>query len=377
MFSGLNFYLNIAWVYTIICWAIAIFSRYRPMGKLGGIGQPLPNPISLIVPILLYVPMSGLRTESGDTWYYIHDFDIVEPDGIISYEIQGGFAYPCISEIIKETTNDVHHLMMITAIVSLVPVLFILYKYSHPYDLSIYLFMATGYFGLSMNGIRQYMATGVLMFGTRFLFSEKKSSIFKYAVIVFLAYLFHKSAPIMIFVFIFARRKAWKPSSFMLMFLSIVGLALFDLILPSFLKGLEQTDFAGYSQNGWFTNGQEHGSNFVRVLVTGVPIVLAYFSRSRMRQLGFVGDVLINIGFINMAIYVLSTYNWIFARLAIYLSPYYIILLAWVVYNGVPKKDKGLYYTACVLMYYYYSTYLAYGLKMYVSDVYFPGRKFF
>ena len=108
-----------------------------------------------------------------------------------------------------------------------------------------------------------------------------------------------------------------------------------------------------------------------------MPIVLAYFSRSRMRQLGFVGDVLINIGFINMAIYVLSTYNWIFARLAIYLSPYYIILLAWVVYNGVPKKDKGLYYTACVLMYYYYSTYLAYGLKMYVSDVYFPGRKFF
>ncbi|MBQ7595132.1 MAG: EpsG family protein [Clostridia bacterium] len=377
LFTGIKFYLHLAWLYTVICWIVAIFCRYHPTDRRGGLGQPLPNPISLILPILLFVPFSGLRTESGDTWFYIHDFDIIKPDGVISYEIGGGFAYPLFQEIIKETTNDVHHLMMITAIISLVPVLFILYKYSHPYDLSIYLFMATGYFGLSLNGIRQYMATGVLMLGTRFMFSEKKTSILKYAVIVYLAFLFHKSAPFMLFVFIFVRRKAWRPSSFMLMFLSIVVLALFDLLLPSFLKGLEQTDFAGYSENGWFTSGEEKGSNFVRVLVSGVPIVLAYFSRSRTRQLGFVGDVLINLGFINMAIYVLSTYNWIFARLAIYLSVYYIILLAWVAYNGVRPKDKGLYYTACVMLYYYYSTYLSYGILTYVSDRYFPERKFF
>lgn len=377
MLSGIRFYLDLAWIYTIICWIIAIICRYRPLNRLGGLKQPLPNPVSLIVPILLFVPFSGLRTESGDTWFYIHDFDIVEPNGIIEYEFGPGFAYPLLSEIVKENSNDVHNLIYITAAVSLIPVIFILYKYSHPYDLSIYLFMATGYFGLSMNGIRQYMAAGVMMLGTRFMFSEKKTSILKYAAIVYLAYLFHKSAPFMLFVFIFVRRKAWRPSSFMLMFLSIVALALFDLLLPSFLSGLAQTDFANYSSNGWFTNGEEGGSNFVRVLVSGVPIALAYFSRARMRRLGFIGDVLTNIGFVNMAVYVLSTYNWIFARFAIYLSVYYIILLAWVVYNGVQPKDKGLYYTVCVMMYYYYSTYLNYGLTMYVSDRYFPGRKLF
>ncbi len=372
-----NFYLRLAWIYTVICWIVALYSRSHPLARRGGIGQPLPNPISLILAILLYVPFSGLRTDSGDTFFYVHDFEILEADGHMDLSFGGGSLYQQIQEIVKETTDDVHHLIMITAIVSLVPILFTLYKYSHPFDLSIYLFMATGYFGLSMNGIRQYMATGVVALGTKYIFSQKKTAILKYAVVIFFAWWFHKSALVMLFIFWFVRRKAWRPSSFMLMFLSIVALALFDLILPGFLAGLETTSYSDYAENGWFTNGSEGGSSFVRVLTSGVPVGIAYFSRARMRRLGFIGDVLTNLGFINMAIYVLSTYNWIFARLAVYLGVYYIILLAWVVYNGVQQRDRGLYYAVCVMMYYYYSTYQEYTLIAYWTDKYFPDRKFF
>ena len=373
----LEFYLRLAWVVTVLCWALAMFCRSRPINKLGGLGQPLPHPMSLIVPILLYVPFAGLRNEAGDTFYYIHDFELVEPNGKIDYEFGGGTLYNLLFEIIKELFNDYQILIFITAIISLVPVLFILYKYSHPYDLSIYLFMATGYFGLAMNGIRQYMATGVLMLGTKYLFSTKKSAFFKYAIIVFFGWMIHKSALIMIFIFLFVRRKAWKPSSFMLLFVSVVGVSLFDLILPSFLRGLEETSFSNYAENGWFTNGEESGSSFMRVLVSVVPIVIAYFSRARMRQLGHIGDILTNLGFVHMALYIISTYNWIFARFAIYTSVYYIILLAWVAYNGVQKKDRGVYYAVCVILYYYYSTYLDYALTSYGSDIIFPQRTLF
>lgn len=372
-----NFYLRLAWFVTIVCWALSMYCRSRPIDRLGGIGQPLPNPICLIVCILMYVPFSGLRSQSGDTFYYIHDFLIVEKNGTIDYEFSGGTLYNLIFEIVKETVDDYHYLIMISAIISLVPVLVVLYKYSHPFDLSVYLFMATGYFGLSMNGIRQYMATGVLMLGTGFLFSTKRSAIIKYAVVVFLAWTIHKSALIMIFVFIFVRRKAWKPSSFLLMFGSIVAVSLFDMILPSFLEGLEKTSYSNYSENEWFTNGVEHGSSAIRVVVASVPIVIAYFSRARMRQLGHIGDILTNMGFVHMALYVISTYNWIFARFAIYTSVYYIMLLSWVVYNGVQKKDRGLYYAACVALYYYYSTYQTYALSVYESDIFFPERTFF
>ena len=375
--GDISFYLRLAWVFTVICWALSMYCRSRPIDKIGGIGQPLPNPLCLVVCILAYVPFSGLRTDSGDTFYYILDFELIEPNGTIDYKFGGGTLYNLLFEIVKETVNDFHYLIMLTAIISLVPVLVVLYKYSHPFDLSVYLFMATGYFGLSMNGIRQYTATGVLMLGTKFLLSTKKTAFIKYAVIVFLAWMIHKSALIMIFVFWFVRRKAWRPSSFLLMFGSIIAVSLFDMILPSFLKGLEETSYSNYSDNGWFTNGEEHGSSAIRVVVSAVPIVIAYFSRARMRQLGHIGDILTNMGFVHMALYVISTYNWIFARFAIYTSVYYIMLLSWVVYNGVQKKDRGLYYAACVGLYYYYSTYQSYAIELYQSDIFFPGRRFF
>lgn len=375
--GNIDFYLNLAWFFTIVCCGVALFCRSNPIDKLGGLGQPLPNPLGLILCIIAYVPFAGLRISAGDTFFYVHDFNLIEPNGVIDYEFGGGTLYTLAFEIVKETVNDVHYLIMITSIISLVPVLIILYKYSHPFELAIYLFMATGYFGLSMNGIRQYTAAGILILGTKFLFSTKRSAFFKYAVIVFLAWMIHKSALIMIFVFIFARRKAWRGSSFLLLFASVVGVSLFDLILPSFLSALEDTSYSNYAQNGWFTSGQEGGSSAMRIVISAVPIVMAYFSRNRLRQLGHIGDILTNIAFVHMALYTISTYNWIFARFTIYTSIYYIILLAWVFYNGVPKKDKGIYYAVCVGLFYYYSTYQEYAIQDYISDIFFPNRKIF
>ena len=174
--SSLNFYLNMAWIYTVICWIVAIYFRYNPTGRrIGGLGQPLPSSITVIVPILLYVPFSGLRTDVGDTFYYIKDFKEMLPDGKVEFAFGSETMYPMLADIVKETWDDPHVLIFITAMISLIPALVILYKYSHPYDLALYLFMATGYFGLSMNGIRQYCAAGIVLLGTKYLFSPKKS----------------------------------------------------------------------------------------------------------------------------------------------------------------------------------------------------------
>ena len=371
-----NAFLKLAWFFTFICFVIGMFCRKYPLRKLGGIGQPLPNPLCFIISVLAYVPFAGLRTNSGDTVYYIHDFELAKPDGKFDFVLGGGNLYSIFFELIKETVDDYHWLIFITSVISFVPVLWLLYKYSHPFELSVFLFMATGYFGMGMNGIRQYCAAGILMLGTRFLFSPKKSSFLKYAVIVLVAWLFHKSAIIMIPIFFFVRRKAWKPSSFMLIFLSAVALSIFDMILPSFLSVLEETSYGHYSQDGWFTSGNESGSSFLRVVVAFVPIAIAYFSRARMRALGHIGDILVNLCCVHVAFYIISMYNWIFARFAIYTSAYFIILMSWVTYNAVSKKDRTLYYVLCLAAFYYYSTQLAYALVDYRSDIFFPNLKF-
>lgn len=369
-------FLKLAWFFTIICCVIGIVCRKYPLKKLGGLGQPLPNPLCFILSILAYVPFAGLRTNTGDTVYYIHDFELVKPDGKIDYVPGGGNLYSLFFELVKETTDDFHWLIFLTSVITFVPALYVLYKYSHPYEMSIFLFMATGYFGMGMNGVRQYCAAGIILMGTKYLFSTKKSAFIKFAAFVLVAWLFHKSALFMLPVFFFVRRKAWKPSSFILIFLSAVGMSIFDMILPSFLSALEETSYGHYSTEGWFTSGQQGGSSFLRVVVAFVPIALAYFSQGRMRKLGHIGDILINMCCVHVAMYIISMYNWIFARFAIYTSVYYIILMAWVVFNAVSKKDRALYCTICIAAFYYYSTQLEYALIDYRSDMFFPNLKF-
>ncbi len=368
-----NAFVKLAWFFTVICWAVGMFCRRFPLRKLGGLGQPLPNPLGFILTVLAYVPFAGLRTNSGDTFYYIHNFELNAPDGKIGFSFGAESMFAFINELVKETSDDFHHMIFITAVITYVPVLYILYKYSHPYELAVFLFMATGYFGLGLNGIRQYCAAGILVMGTKYLFSPKKSALIKYAAFVLLAWLFHSTAWVMIPIFFFVRRKAWKPSSFILIFLSVVVLLLFDMLLPSFLGVLEETSQSVYTE-GWFE--KESGSSVIRAVVAFVPIVMAYFSKKNMKKLGHIGDILINLAFMNVAFYIISIYNWIFARFAIYTSVYYIILVAWVVYNGVSKKDRTLYYVLCVGAFYYYSTQLAYTLVDYRSDIFFPNLKY-
>lgn len=371
-----NAFLKLAWFFMAICCVVGVICRKYPLKVTGGIGQPLPNPLCFILSVIAFVPFAGLRTNSGDTFFYIHDFELTKPDGSIDFQPEGGNLYSLFFEIIKETVDDFHWLIFITSIITFVPVLWVIYKYSHPYELALFLFLATGYFGMGLNGIRQYCAAGVLALGTKYMFSTKKSAILKYAAFVLVAWLFHKSAIIMIPIFFFVRRKAWRPSSFMLIFLSAVALSVFDMILPSFLSALEGTSYGHYSEEGWFTSGNESGSSFMRVVVAFVPIAMAYFSRKRMQALGHIGDILVNLCCVHLAFYIISMYNWIFARFAIYTSLYYILLMAWVAYNAVSKKDRALYYVLCLAAFYYYSTQLAYALVDYRSDVFFPNLKF-
>jgi transmembrane protein EpsG len=373
----LDFYEKIVWFATILMCIIAMVCRQFPLRRRGGIGQPLPNPIAVILPIVFFTVVAALRKNVGDTFFYAHSFELMGDDNIVSFNLFTTSMFSFFQNIIRNLTDDPQWLIAFTAVFATPIPIFILYKYSYPFDLALYLFLAYGYFGGLMNGVRQYMATAIFLCATRYLFSMKRGAFFKYAIIVLLAYFMHSSALIMIPIYFVVRRKAWQLGSYVLILGSVVAVVIFDKIMPSFLSALETTSYSGYATNGWFTNGQETGTSVFRVLVTLAPLILAYMNRDRMKLLGHIGDILINLAFINVAIYTLSLYNWIFARVAIYMSIYFIILLVWVIYNAVNPKERSIYYTACVLLFFIYSRFISYMISGYESDYFFPGRKLF
>ena len=373
-----DFYEIIVWVATFLLCMIAVAARSFPLRARGGLGQPLPNPIALILPIAFYVTFAGLRKTIGDTYFYMYSFKNMPDNNPLELQtILDGNMFAFIQNIIRNQTDDPQVLIFVCSAIALIPALIIIYFYCTPIELGIFMFFTYGYLGGMMDGMRQYMAAAIVLLGTKYLFSIKRGSIFKYAVFVIIAYFMHSSALMMLAVYFVVRRKAWEKSSYVLLFGSVVLAMGFDKILPSFLGALEETSYSGYAENGWFTNGVEGGSSLFRPIVSAAPIVVAYLNKDRMKMLGHIGDILINMAFLNMAIYIVATYNWIFARLAIYLSIYYIIFTAWVVSYAVKPKDKAVYVTGLVILFFLYSRVMAYQIYMYQSDYFFPGRKLF
>lgn len=373
-----DFYEIVVWVATIVMCLIAVAARSLPLKARGGLGQPLPNPIAVLLPIAFFVSFAGLRKTIGDTFFYMYSFENLPDKNTVNIQmILDGQMYAFIQNLIRNMTDDPQVLIFVCAVIALVPPLIILYLYSSPFDISIYLFVAYGYLGGMMDGMRQYMAAAILLLGTRFLFSLKRGSFFKYAIFVLLATCMHNSALIMLVIFFVVRRKAWKMSSYIIVLGSIVVTVAFDAILPSFLNALKETAYEGYANNGWFTDGKEGGSSLFRAIVAAAPIVVAYLNRGRMNKLGHIGDILINMAFLNAAIYIVASYNWIFARLAIYLSVYYIILTGWVVTYAVKPQDRAIYTTGTFILFFLFSRFMAYQINMYQSDYFLPGRKLF
>lgn len=372
-----DFYELVVWGATLImCFIVAVCKRI-PLRKPGGIGQPLPNPIAVIIPIVFFVAMAGLRKNVGDTVFYAHSFELMGDENQVSIEIFFTSMFAFFQNIIRNFTDDPQYLIMFTAIFAVPVPLIILYKYSYPFEMGLFLFVAYGYIGGLMNGVRQYMAAAIVLCATKYLFSLKKSDFIKYAVIILLAYCMHNSALVMLPVYFVVRRRSWQIGSYLISLASVVGVVMFDAILPSFLGALEDTSYSHYAENGWFTSGEEGGSSIFRVLAALVPIVIAFVNKSSMRRLGHMGDIMINMAFLNAAIYMLAVYNWIFARVAIYMSIYFIILMTWVLSFGVKPRERLIYKTACIFAFFIYSRIISYMIAMYESDYFFPGRKLF
>lgn len=374
-----DFYEIVVWVATIVMCLVAVAARSVPLKAQGGLGQPLSNPIAVILPLAFYVLFAGLRKTIGDTFFYMYSFENLPDEGneINLKMIIDGNMFSFIQNFLRNRTDDPQVLIFVCTALALVPVLIILYLYSSPFEMSIFLFVAYGYLGGMMDGMRQYMAAAIALLGTRFLFSMKRGSFFKYAVFVLLAYCMHSSALILLLIYFVVRRKAWTIGSYVILLGSIIVTVCFDAILPSFLGALEETSYSNYAENGWFTNGTEGGSSLFRVVLTAAPVVVAYLNRERMNRLGHIGDILINISFLSMAIYIIASYNWIFARIAIYLQAYFIIFTGWVITYAVKPKDRAIYTTGTVMAFFLYSRFISYQIYMYQSDYFLPGRKLF
>lgn len=362
----------------LLSYITAVFSQRVPSTGRNIWGKQKANLLVAMVPMLIMLGFSAARKNIGDTFYYTFAYDLRVEEGIVRPEFgEKAFLFRYLQFLLQKAGFESHALITMCSLMIIVPLVLFLREYAFSFDTAIFLCFATGLYIATMNGIRQYAATGLLLLGARYIFSRKKSDFFKFLILVLIAYLIHSSALIMIPIYFFCRQRAWSLSTFVILGGSLLTLFFVSAFLPSFTNMLQGGDYEVYSQ-GWFTAGHETGTNIFRVLFNALPMLLAaYFSRE-IRPISPVCDVLINIATFHAGIYLIASYNWIFARFAFYTMPYVILLLTLIFGVCLKQQHNRALYLLVVGAYLFFFIKEAYSTDMYLysSDYFTPNRNF-
>lgn len=180
----------------------------------------------------------------------------------------------------------------------------------------------------AFNGIRQYLAAAIVFAGLKFI---KERKFLKYAFIIFVAFLFHSSAILMIFPYFIAYNKI----NIRNILLLIVGSA---FVLFSFSEVVEFTSFL--LQEDLTDEGEylTNSVNILRVLVAIAPaafFLFAYQGKNITKEQKFWFNMLIINGIIMFA----TSNSTYLARMGIYTAPFSAIAIPELI-KGLSQKDR-------------------------------------
>lgn len=338
--------MTILWMNLAIVFTFALFARYFAVPVTMDVIQIKPNKLFVILAAFSLVLISGLRNNIGDTYFYMHAYMVTD----FNWEyVQNNkdWGFSVFQMALKNYTNDPQVMVFITAIVTNVLIVFTLYRYSRLLELSLYVYITSGMYLTSMNGIRQYLAAAIIFAATKYLLDGNWK---KYTLVVLFASTFHQSALVLLPIYFLVRRKAWSAMTFLFIF----GAVLIVLGFNQFSEVVFAT--IGDTQYGHYKDFHEGGANILRVAVEAAPLTLAYVGRDKLRELFPKSDYIVNMALIGAVFMLISTQNWIFARFSIYFGLYQLILISWVV-KVFTEKDQKLIYYAIVVCYFVYFVY--------------------
>lgn len=289
----------------------------------------------------LFISVAGLRDGIGDTGMYKHLYQQVIDGTVGEGAYEEGFLF--FLSILTKISEDPQLMIFVTSFITQGLIIWFLRKYSSYFELELFMYIASGFFLTTMNGIRQALAASIMLLGTSFLINRK---FLPYLILTLLMSTFHQSALIMIPVYFIVDNDRWSKDFVRTIFILVIVVAFGGVILNYGFQLLEGTKYEAYSE---FDEG---GSNIVRLIIAIVPVILAYIQRDRLKEIFPQCDIFVNLAIINMLVMGMSLYNWIFARMTYYFIPYTFILLPYIIKSIDVKEYKRLIYFSFLVLYF-------------------------
>ncbi|UVI31525.1 EpsG family protein [Paenibacillus spongiae] len=351
--------MTVIWLMLAVVFMLSVLSRYFSTPVYLGPTYIRSSRLLTLGIMASLVLVAGLRKNIGDTYYYMHSYSTGD-FRLNQIQLEGDFGFNFLQALLHFISDDPQLLIFTTALFTNIFIVLVLRQYSRMIEVSLYVYIASGMFTISMNGIRQCLAASIVFLATKYILNGDWK---KYFLIVLIASTFHNTALILIPIYFIVRREAWTKMTFLMLGMAVILTFGFQQFSDVIFRAIDDTHYSGYKD---FAEG---GASFIRVIVNGAPVVIAYLGRHRLRELWPNSDYIVNLSLLSCVFIIIATQNWIFARFNIYFGLYNLILISWLVHLFV-KKDRKLIYLGlllCYLAYFYYEQVISLGI-LYKSD---------
>jgi transmembrane protein EpsG len=346
----------------IILGLIEIYSSYK--AKISGVeakSYKIEKLGSSVVIILLTV-ISGLRSGIGDTGYYMYSYVNLSLDINSIFELRD-WGFLLYQSVLRLLFPHPQALLIVTAFITLLLIVKNLVRFSYSLSFSIFLFLTSGIYLSTMNGMRQYLAASIIFIASIFLFKKDR---FKYLLMILLASTLHNSALVMIPVYFIVHRKAWSKLNIVI-YTILIAIALnFNVFFDTFSTLLSNSQYSFYI--GTFGSDYYQGTNILRIIFGSLPLLLSFFYRKRLSENLMYYDIYSNFATLSFIMLLYASNNWLFARLNFYFGLYNLIFIPAIVFICFKPKQRLL---VSYITFLTYVTFLYFEMRPHVYTSYF------
>ena len=348
----------------IWCAIVAIIGGNKESSFYAKTNDPVaPYKPNFLFACIVFLPIYWLAAWGkpiADTWAYIANFQRIQyilQDGLRAHlsNVQREWGFAAFNYIIYWLSDgSVFMYRSLIGLIHMIPVICIYRRYSCNFLLSFFLFVAAGtYVGWMMNGLRQFMAVTIIFAATPLLI---KKQFFLLILIILFASLFHFSALIMLPIIFLVHGQAFNKWTMLSILGAVACTGLFAHDDSLYTKTMSITDYG--SSIELLRSLGDYGTSTLRVLVSSIPVILAWINRKKIQETGNVFlNICVNMSVITFAIYLVSsvTSGIMIGRLPVYTSLYGQILLPYLVtriYNQETSSMLKWGMIICYLCYY-------------------------
>ncbi|MCD2502907.1 EpsG family protein [Clostridium sp. NSJ-145] len=319
-----------------------------------------PSIFYTLIVIAILALFSGLRWGIGDTPFYVHTYNLLGP-GFNAEGYEKGFLL--IMQILKKISANPQFMIFVLGVVTTSLNIWIMRQYSACFELSVFMYITSGFYLVTMNGLRQCLAAAFLFTGTYLIIKGKFKA---YLLLVLLMTTIHSTAIVMIPLYFIARMEPWSKSIYIVLGVFLIGLFFYEPMMQILSQVNDKA--AVYSES------TEGGANIVRVAVYIVPVIFSYLKREELSKVWPESNIFVNISLVNLMIMLFSLYNWIFARFNIYTQVYTFVLLPYIIIKCLNGKERRLIYYGLLSAYF---VFFIFEYKISMNIVYTTNFKLF